>query len=238
MTSASSCCSRVDGPDFPATSPDLPASRNWRFQFPTDCSDTVARLVAQKLGERLGQQLVVENRVGGGGSIGTDQVARAEPDVYTLGLANTSTHAVAASAATISYDPVKDFAPISLTHSTANILVVHPSVGATNVTELVALARAKPGTLTFASAGNGSSSHLSGEMFKSIAGIDLTHVPYKGTGPAIIDLLGGHIPMAFAPVPATHENAKTGMLRMLAVTSAVRSTLLPEVLRLRRAVGG
>ena len=127
------------------------------------------------------------------------------------------------------YDPIKDFAPISLTHSTASMLVVHPSVGAKNVKELIALAKAKPGTLTFASAGNGSSSHLSGEMFKSIAGIDITHVPYKGTGPAMADLLTGRISMMFDTISAHIENVNAGKVRALGVTSPKRSPAAPNV---------
>src|SRR3954454_3067173 len=162
-----------------------PADTRWperpiRFIVPFTAgssSDTVARLVAQKLGERLGQQLVVENRVGGGGSIGTEQVARAEPDGYTLGLANTSTHAVAPSAATISYDPVKDFAPVSMLGSSPFVLAVFPGVPAKNVAELIALA-AQPRTLTYASAGQGTLAHLSGALFEKLGKIELIHVPY------------------------------------------------------------
>lgn len=148
-------------------------------------SDTVARLVAQKLGERLGQQLVVENRVGGGGSIGTEQVARAEADGYTLGLANTSTHAVAASAATISYDPVKDFAPVSMLGSSPFVLALFPGVPAQSVQELIALARAKPRALNYASAGAATLAHLSGALFERMAKIELTHVPYRGTAQSL-----------------------------------------------------
>src|SRR4249920_1929186 len=153
-------------------------------------TDLMARSLGQKLAERLGKPVVIDNRGGAGGTIAAEAVVNAPPDGYTLFFATMGTLVINPSLySKLRYDPVKDFAPISLTHSTANMLVVHPSVGAANVKELIALAKAKPGALTFASAGNGSSSHLSGEMFKSIAGIDITHVPYKGTGPAMADLL-------------------------------------------------
>src|SRR5262249_18224308 len=136
-------------------------------------SDTVARLVGQKLGERLGQQLVVENRVGGGGAIGTEQVARAEADGYTLGLANTSTHAVAVSTTALNYDPVKDFAPVSMLGSSPFVLALYPGVPVNSVAELIALAKAKPRTLNYASAGPATLAHLSGALFERMAGIAL-----------------------------------------------------------------
>jgi tripartite-type tricarboxylate transporter receptor subunit TctC len=142
-------------------------------------SDIVARLVAQKLGERLGQPLVVENRVGGGGSIGTGEVAHADADGYTLGLANTSTHAVAASLAPLPYDPVKDFAPISMLGHSPFVLALYPGVPAQSVQELIALARAKPRMLNYASAGPATLAHLSGALFEKMAKIELTHVPYR-----------------------------------------------------------
>jgi tripartite-type tricarboxylate transporter receptor subunit TctC len=142
-------------------------------------SDIVARLVAQKLGERLGQPLVVENRVGGGGSIGTGEVAHADADGYTLGLANTSTHAVAASLAPLPYDPVKDFTPISMLGHSPFVLALYPGVPAQSVQELIALARAKPRMLNYASAGPATLAHLSGALFEKMAKIELTHVPYR-----------------------------------------------------------
>ena len=178
-------------------------------------SDTVARLVAQKLGERLGQQLVVENRVGGGGSIGTDQVARAEPDGYTLGLANTSTHAVAASAATISYDPF--------------VLALFPAVPAQTVQDLIALAKARPRALNYASAGAATLAHLSGALFEKMAKIELTHVPYRGTAQSTLDLLEGRVEMQFGTIPPSLSHIRAGKLRALAVTGAVRNHTLPDV---------
>jgi tripartite-type tricarboxylate transporter receptor subunit TctC len=192
-------------------------------------SDTVARLVAQKLGERLGQQLVVENRVGGGGSLGTEQVARAEPDGYTLGLANTSTHAVAASAATISYDPVKDFAPVSMLGSSPFVLALFPGVPAQSVQELIALARAKPRALNYASAGAATLAHLSGALFERMAKIELTHVPYRGTAQSTLDLLEGRVEMQFGTIPPSLPHIRAGKLRALAVTGAVRNHTLPDV---------
>jgi tripartite-type tricarboxylate transporter receptor subunit TctC len=189
----------------------------------------VARLVAQKLSERLGQQLVVENRVGGGGAIGTEQVARAEADGYTLGLANTSTHAVAASAATLNYDPVKDFAPVSMLGSSPFVLALYPGVPAKTVAELIALAKAKPRMLNYASAGQATLAHLAGALFEKMAGIALTHVPYRGTAQSTLDLLEGRVEMQFGTIPPTLSHIRAGKLRALAVTGATRNAALPDV---------
>ena len=199
--------------------------------FPPGGSTTiVARIIADKLAEALGTQIVVDNRGGAGGTIGTRAVARSEPDGYTIVLGYTGTLAIGPTLySNVGYDPRKDFAAIGRIGTAPNTLVVHPSFNVTSVGELVAYAKANPGKINYGSAGVGTVSHVCGEYFASAADIKLVHVPYKGTGPALIDLIGGHIPMAFAPIPATHENAKTGKLRMLAVTSAVRSTLVPEV---------
>ena len=192
-------------------------------------SDTVARLVAQKLGERLGQQLVVENRVGGGGSLGTAEVARAEADGYVLGLANTSTHAVAASLATIAYDPVKDFAPVSMLGSSPFVLALYPGVPAQTVQDLIALAKAKPRMLNYASAGPATLAHLSGALFEKMARIELTHVPYRGTAQSTLDLLEGRVEMQFGTIPPTLTHIRAGKLRALAVTGAERNAALPDV---------
>jgi len=199
--------------------------------FPPGGSTTiVARIVADKMSESLGQSIVVDNRGGAGGTIGSRSVAKSAPDGYTILLGYTGTLAIAPSLyGNVGYDPRKDFAPIGRIGTAPNTLVVHPSLPVHSVAELIAYAKANPGTVNYGSAGIGTVSHVCGEYFATVAGVKLTHIPYKGTGPAIIDLLGGHIPMAFAPVPATHENAKSGKLRMLAVTSAARSTLLPDV---------
>src|SRR5262249_49045043 len=164
-------------------------------------SDTVARLVAQKLAEHLGQPLVVENRVGGGGSIGSGEVAHADADGYTLGLANTSTHAVAASLAPLPYDPVKDFAPVSMLGHSPFVLALYPGVPAQSVQELIALARAKPRALNYASAGPATLAHLSGALFEKMAKIELTHVPYRGTAQSTLDLLEGRVEMQFGTIP-------------------------------------
>jgi len=193
-------------------------------------TDFMARSLAQKLSERLGQPIVVDNRGGAGGTIGAEAVATAPPDGYTLLFSTMGVLAINPSLyEKLRYDPLKDFAPVSLTHATANLLVVHPSVPAKDVKELIALAKAKPGSLTFGSSGNGTSSHLSGELFKSMAGIDITHVPYKGTGPALTDLLTGRISMMIDTVSVHVENVNAGKLRALGVTSAQRTSSLPNV---------
>ena len=198
--------------------------------FPPGGSTTiVGRIVADKLGEVLGQQFIIDNRAGAGGTVGTRAVAKAAPDGYTLLLGYTGTLAIGPSLyPNVGYDPRKDFAPIGRIGTAPNTLVVHPSFPAKTIGELISFAKANPGKVNYGSAGVGTVSHVCGEYFATAAGIKLTHIPYKGTGPVVADLLGGHIPMAFAPIPATHENTKSGNLRMLAVTSAVRSTLVPE----------
>jgi tripartite-type tricarboxylate transporter receptor subunit TctC len=196
---------------------------------PGSSSDTVGRLVAQKLTERLGQQLVVENRVGAGGSVGTEQVARADPDGYTLGLANTSTHAVAASTAAINYDPVKDFAPVSMLGSSPFVLALYPGVAAQTVPELIALAKAKPRALNYASAGPATLAHLSGALFAKMAQVELIHVPYRGTAQSTLDLLEGRVEMQFGTIPPTLTHIRAGKLRALAVTGATRNATLPDV---------
>ncbi len=199
--------------------------------FPPGGSTTiVARIIADKMSQTLGQSIVVDNRGGAGGTIATRAVSKATPDGYTIALGYTGTLAIGPSLyASAGYDPRKDFTPIGQIGIAPNTLVVHPSFNVHSVAELVAYAKANPGKVNFGSAGIGTVSHVCGEYFATMAGIKITHIPYKGTGPAIIDLLGGHIPMAFAPIPATHEQAKSGALRMLAVTSAKRSSLEPDV---------
>jgi tripartite-type tricarboxylate transporter receptor subunit TctC len=182
------------------------------------------------MSEALGQSIVIDNRGGAGGTIGSRAVSKSEPDGYTILLGYSGTLAIGPSLyGNVGYDPRKDFEPIGRIGTAPNTLVVHPSFPVHSVAELIAYAKANPGKVNYGSAGIGTVSHVCGEYFANVAGIKLTHIPYKGTGPAIIDLLGGHIPMAFAPVPATHENTQSGKLRMLAVTSAVRSSLLPDV---------
>jgi tripartite-type tricarboxylate transporter receptor subunit TctC len=199
--------------------------------FPPGGSTTiVGRIVADKMSEALGQQIIVDNRAGAGGTVGSKAAARSTPDGYTILLGYTGTLAIGPSLyANVGYDPRRDFEPIGRIGTAPNTLVVHPSFQVRSVAELIAYSKSNPGKVNYGSAGVGTVSHVCGEYFATAAGIKLTHIPYKGTGPAITDLLGGHIPMAFAPIPATHENAKNGNLRMLAVTSAERSTLVPEV---------
>ena len=193
-------------------------------------TDILARLIAGKLGERLGQQVVVEVKAGAGGIIGTEAVARAEPDGYTLLIGTIGTHGInSAIYRRLPYDPIADFAPIALVANVTNLLVVHPSVPAKTLAELLALARAKPGELTFASAGVGSSQHLSAELLKSMAKVDLLHVPYKGGAQAAADAIGGQVNLVFAQVPALLAHLQSGRLRPLAVTSAKRFPGLPEL---------
>jgi len=193
-------------------------------------TDIVGRMVAQKLGEALGQSVVVENRGGASGNIGTELAARAAPDGYTILMGNVAPNAINVSLfRQLPFDPVADFVPVSLVASTPNILVVHPSTPARTVREVTALAKAKPGTLNFASAGVGSSSHLAGELFRILAGADIVHVPYKGAGPAMVDVLSGQVQLYFATMPAAMPHVKSGKLAPVAVTSAKRSHALPEL---------
>jgi len=197
---------------------------------PGGSTSIVARIVGEKMGEMLGQQMVIDNRGGAGGTIGTRAVAKSTPDGYTLLLGYTGTLAIGPTLyPNVGYDPRKDFAPIGLIGHAPNSLVLHPSFAPRSVKELVDYAKANPGKVNYGSAGVGTVSHVSGVYFANAAGIQLTHIPYKGTGPALADLLGGHIPMAFAPIPATHANIAEGKMRGLAVTSGKRSSLLPDV---------
>ncbi len=197
---------------------------------PGGVTDRLARTVAQKLQEAWGQPAVVDNRPGASGMIAAEQVAKSAPDGYTLMMGHIGTHAINASLfRRLPYDPVKDFAPVSLLVTVPNVLLVHPSVPAASVAELVALARAKPGTLNFASPGSGTSGHLSAELLKSLAGVEIVHVPYKGPGPALQDLLAGQVNMLFDTVASSMPQVRGGKLRALAVTTTTRSAIAPEV---------
>ncbi|MGY3618804.1 Bug family tripartite tricarboxylate transporter substrate binding protein [Bradyrhizobium sp. USDA 10063] len=197
---------------------------------PGGSTSIVGRGIAEKMSELLGEKIVIDNRPGAGGTVGTKAVAKSDPDGYTLVLGYTGTLAIGPSLyKKAGYDPRKDFAPIGMIGNAPNSLVVHPSFPAKSVAELIAYARQNPGKVSFGSAGAGTASHITGEYFARSAGISLVHIPYKGTGPALVDLIGGHIPMAFAPIPASHANVSAGTLRALAVTSLARSGLLPEV---------
>jgi len=193
-------------------------------------SDIIARLIAAKLGDRLGQQVVVENRVGGSTVIGTDAVAKAAPDGYTLGLANTTTHAASAALnASLPFDPVKDFAPVAMIGSSPFVLVGAPQVPAGTLKEFVDLAKAKPAALSYASAGTGTLAHLAGELFKFKAGVDVTHVPYRGTAQSTMDLMQGRIELSVSTIPPTRQHIRDGKLRGFAVMSERRNAGLPEV---------
>jgi tripartite-type tricarboxylate transporter receptor subunit TctC len=192
-------------------------------------TDVVARTVAPKMQEILGQTVLVENRAGAGGNIGTDFVAKSPADGYTLLVASAATAINNTLAKNLGWDLTRDFAPVVLLVLNQSLLAVHPSVPATNVRELIALAKARPGQLTFASYGNGSSEHLIGELFKMMAGVDLLHVPYKGAAPAVNDLLGGQVNMLFADVAAILPHVKAGKVRPLGIGSAKRFGGLPDV---------
>src|SRR5712691_11167176 len=216
----------------PALAQDYPNRPiTFMIPFPPGGSTTiVVRSISDKLAEILGQQIIIDNRAGAGGTVGTRSLAKADPDGYTIGLGYSGTLAIGPNLySNVGYDPRKDFAPIGRIGIAPNTMVVHPSFPAKSVAELVAYAKANPGKVNYGSAGVGTVSHVCGEYFATAAGIKLVHVPYKGTGPALTDLIGGHIPMAFAPIPATYSNAQAGKMRMLAVTSAVRSKLVPDV---------
>ena len=197
---------------------------------PGGSTSIVGRVIADKMSQLLGQSIVVDNRPGAGGTVGTKYVAKSDPDGYTLLLGYTGTLAIGPSLyKEVGYDPRKDFAPIGMIGNAPSALVVHPSFPAASVAELIAFAKDNPGKVNFGSAGVGSVNHITGEYFARSAGITLVHIPYKGTGPALTDLLGGHIPMALAPIPAVHANVSAGLLRALAVTGKTRSALMPEV---------
>jgi tripartite-type tricarboxylate transporter receptor subunit TctC len=192
-------------------------------------TDILSRTLAQKLGERLGQQVIVDNRPGASGMIGTDVVAKAAPDGYTLLMAYTSHVINPGLQPKIPYDTLNDFAPVSMVGVIPSVLVLHPSVPVRSVKELIALAKAKPGALNYASAGSGSATHLSGVLFGSMAGVNIVHVPYKGGAPALNDVLGGHVSFMFANLAPTVPHLKSGRLRALAVTSAKRTSAMPEL---------
>jgi tripartite-type tricarboxylate transporter receptor subunit TctC len=193
-------------------------------------TDRLARMMSQKLQESWGQPAVVENRPGASGMIAADAVAKSAPDGYTLMMGHIGTHAINVSLfGKLTYDPVRDFAPISLLVSVPNVLLVHPSVPASSVPELVALAKARPGTLNFASPGSGTSGHMSAELFKTLAGVDIVHVPYKGPGPALQDLVAGQVNMLFDTVASSMPQVRAGRLKGLAVTSRERSAIAPDI---------
>ncbi len=193
-------------------------------------ADVYARIIGAKVQEAWGQPVVVENRTGAGGNIGAEAVAKSAPDGYTLNMTAIGPHAINVSLfSKMPFDPVKDFAPVAHVLEAEGLLVVHPSVPVNSVGELVAYARANPGKLTFASAGMGTASHLAGELFKTMAKVDMTHVPYKGNVPAITDLLAGQTSLLFATMPTVLPHAKAGKLRALATIGASRAAATPEL---------
>lgn len=193
-------------------------------------TDIIARAMAQRLSELLGAQIVVENRAGAAGTIGADMVAKAAPDGYTLLMGHSNPNAIAPFVlGKVPYDPANDFSTIQYIGFVPNILVVHPSVNARSVEELIALVRSKPGTMTYASSGIGSSQHLAGALFSKITGTQLTHIPYKGSGQAITDLLAGQVNMNFDTMPPVLPHIMSGKLRALAISTSTRMPQLPDV---------
>lgn len=203
---------------------------------PGGTADMLARTLGQEMAERLGQQIIIDNRPGAGGNIGADLAAKAAPDGYTILMGTVATHAINPNLySQMPYDAAKDFAPIVLVATLPNLLVVNPSLPARNVKELIALAKAKPGELAFASAGNGTSQHLSGELFKKMTGVDMIHIPYKGSAPAVTDLVGGQVHLMFDNIPSSLPQVRAGKLRALAVTGPRRSPVLPDLPTLSEA---
>jgi tripartite-type tricarboxylate transporter receptor subunit TctC len=202
-------------------------------------NDVVARIVAQKLGEALGGSVVVDNRPGAGGNIGTVAAARAPKDGYTVLMTISSSQAInPALYKAPGFDPVKDFAPIALVGSVPNVLVVHPSFPAKTLDDFLKLVKSQPGKYQYASAGNGTLNHLLGEMLKTTAGVDMQHIPYKGVAPALNDLIGGQVPIAFASLPSVLAHLKSGRLVALGVSSPKRSPALPDVPAIGEKVPG
>ncbi|HWI13913.1 MAG TPA: tripartite tricarboxylate transporter substrate binding protein [Burkholderiales bacterium] len=193
-------------------------------------TDIMGRIAGQKITEALGQQVIIDNRGGAGGNIGTELVAKSPPDGYTLLTDPGSTLTINPHAySRLGFDPVKDFAPITILAEVPNILEVHPSLPVKNVKELIALAKSKPGQINYASTGAGQSTHLSMELFKSMAGIDVNHIPYKGSAPALVDIIGGQVSLMFDNMPTSLPHVKAGKLRALAVSTAKRSFALPQL---------
>jgi tripartite-type tricarboxylate transporter receptor subunit TctC len=197
---------------------------------PAGTTDILARLIAQRLSERMKQPFVIENRPGASGAIGSVAVAKSPADGYTLLMGTLNSHGInPALFKNLPYDAGKDFAPITIVGSTPNVLAVHPSVPARNLAELLALARAKPGSLNFGSTSQGGSPHMSGELLKSLTGVDIAHIPYKGAGPMLIDLIGGQVQMGFDNLPSSIGHIRSGKIRAIAVTTAQRFPGTPEI---------
>jgi len=214
-------------------------SKPLRFVVPFPAGgplDIAARAIGQALTQQWKQPVIIDNRAGAGGNIGAEFVAKSAPDGYTILMGAVSTHAINVSLyRKLPYDPVADFAPITLVTTVPNILVVHPSLPARTARELIALAKTRPGQLHFASGSTGSAGHLAGELFKTMAGVDLIHVPYKGAAPAVVDLLGGHVELMFDNLASALPNVRAQRLRALSVTTRNRAALLPELATLDEA---
>ncbi len=192
-------------------------------------TDNLARMLGKKMSEVFGQSVVVDNRAGAGGIVGAELTAKAAPDGYTILMTSSAHTIVPATYGKLPYEPLKDFAPISLLTAQPYLMVVHPSVPAKSVKDFIALAKARPGQLNYASGSTGTAPHLAGELLKSLTGIDLVHVPYRGGGPAVIAIVGGEVAMLFSSLPTTLPHVNAGKLRMLAVSSAKRSAVLPSL---------
>lgn len=192
-------------------------------------TDILTRTLGQRLATAWGQQVLVDNRPGGGSNVGFEAAAKSPPDGYTLLMAQPAFTVNVSLYKKLAYDPLRDFSPITLAATGANVLVVHPSVPARTLKEFIALAKAKPGQLNYASSGNGTTPHLSGELFNAMAGVKLVHIPYKGAGASVTDLLGGHVDLAFVSLSSVAPQLKANRLRALGITSAKRSALMPEV---------
>ena len=192
-------------------------------------TDIISRIVAQRISANMNQQIVIDNRTGAGGTIGVEIAATSAPDGYTLVLSATATHALSPALRKLPYDPIRDFEAIALLASTPYVLVVHPTLPASNAADLIKLSRSKPGSIQYASSGNGTMPHMTAELFKAMAKIDLMHVPYKASPPALADVLGGRVPAFFAGVPTTLPHLKAGRIKALGVTSLKRTTALPDL---------
>lgn len=220
------CCAALPGL---AEYPDKPVKIIVPYP-PAGTTDILARLIGQRLAERMKQPFTIENRPGAGGAIGSVAVAKSPADGYTLVMATVNSHGInSALIKDLPYDAVRDFAPITIVGNTPNVLAVNPSVPAKNLAELLALARAKPGGLNFGSTSQGGSPHMSGELLKSMAKVDITHIPYKGAGPMLIDLIGGQVQMGFDNLPSTIGHIRSGKVRAIAVTTPKRSPVAPEI---------
>lgn len=196
---------------------------------PGGANDFMARIIGQKLSENWGQSVVIDNRGGAGGIVGSELAAKASPDGYTLLYTSSGAHVINPLFTKLSYNPVKDFVPISLTIKQPLLFVAHPALPANSVKELIDLIKSKPAGLNYASVGNGSPSHIAMEIFKKIAGVNLVHIPYKGSGPAIIDVMGGHVPIMFDTILSSSPHVKSGKLKALATSTSERLTTMPDL---------